>query len=278
MILHHPGKRISFFRVIHERQHMKPQYERKYKVINQAGPVKYGPEFRCSGMATGVTIMSKLHIVNECATECGDNIGAGIEGAAPAASSDDDDDDSGDSDGEPARPRPPSPEKEKAAPSGNGAAHKENQTSSNHTISARIRDSENAIFASAYAAMGLRPIELHINKKTPKSPGWQNTPALLPEQVREKFKLFPGNLGCTFPPELFALDVDCKAGKQGFESLAALEDINGHLPPTLTQRTPSGGEHRIFRKPPSTLVGNPVDFLPGLDVGYFCPKPRKGKN
>src|SRR5438874_2107284 len=42
------------------------------------------------------------------------------------------------------------------------------------------------------------------------------------------------------------VDVDLAAGVDGFNALKALEAKNGPLPPTRTQKTPRGGEHRFF--------------------------------
>lgn len=57
------------------------------------------------------------------------------------------------------------------------------------------------------------------------------------------------NLGLVMggPARLVALDVD---GPEGAAQLAALEREHGPLPPTPTQRTGSGGEHRLFYCPP----------------------------
>ena len=48
---------------------------------------------------------------------------------------------------------------------------------------------------------------------------------------------------------LFVLDIDVKGKANGFDSLATLESQCGALPPTLTVKTPSGGEHRYFVMP-----------------------------
>jgi len=49
-----------------------------------------------------------------------------------------------------------------------------------------------------------------------------------------------------FSAGLVAIDIDTKPGQVGRESLEALEAVHSPLPPTLTARTPSGGEHRLF--------------------------------
>ncbi len=59
---------------------------------------------------------------------------------------------------------------------------------------------------------------------------------------------------------LLVLDVDMKGN--GFETLKSLE-----LPPTMCQRTPSGGAHYLYKYPnDGKAYGNRVKFLPGLDT------------
>jgi hypothetical protein len=54
---------------------------------------------------------------------------------------------------------------------------------------------------------------------------------------------------------LAVLDLDQKDGKDGQTTLRVLELENGLLPPTLTQRTTSGGTHLIFNGKIKTTVG-----------------------
>jgi len=64
---------------------------------------------------------------------------------------------------------------------------------------------------------------------------------------------------------LLVIDVDVKEGRDGPGSLAALERQFGALPPTLVQRSPSGGMHVVYSSP--TPVGNSAGKLGrGLDV------------
>lgn len=59
--------------------------------------------------------------------------------------------------------------------------------------------------------------------------------------------------------DILVLDVDVKGN--GYETLKGLE-----IPPTLTQKTPSGGLHYIFKYPKGgATYGNRVKFRPGLD-------------
>ncbi len=68
--------------------------------------------------------------------------------------------------------------------------------------------------------------------------------------------------------DLLVLDVDIKGN--GFETIKTL-----HIPLTMSQRTPSGGAHFIFKYPKDGKVyGNKCKFLPGLDTrgtgGFIC--------
>lgn len=67
------------------------------------------------------------------------------------------------------------------------------------------------------------------------------------------------------------LDVDRKAGRDGFIELDALETRHGKLPATYTQETPSGGRHYVFDAGGETFGQRRLS--PGIDVrannGYF---------
>lgn len=60
-------------------------------------------------------------------------------------------------------------------------------------------------------------------------------------------------LGVALPSDLFALDIDVKHSKPGFQSLDTLEAEIGALPKTFCLHTSSGGQHRIFRTGSSNL-------------------------
>jgi putative DNA primase/helicase len=65
----------------------------------------------------------------------------------------------------------------------------------------------------------------------------------------------------------WVLDLDCRDGRDGRATLAALEREHGALPPTLTTITPSGGEHRFFRWHDAHMIASRSDTLgPGLDT------------
>ena len=75
----------------------------------------------------------------------------------------------------------------------------------------------------------------------------------------------------------FVLDVDTKSG--GPDSLIGLERQYGALPATLTQTTPSGGKHYLFKAPAGVLIQNRAGFYPGLDTraygGYILAAPSR---
>ncbi|MCO5054434.1 AAA family ATPase [Thermomonas sp.] len=126
-------------------------------------------------------------------------------------------------------------------------------------------------YAATYQAAGFIPLPILPNSKHPACKGWQSGTA------PEAFASHHGNIGLTFGPGLFVLDVDVKNGTNGLATLEGLEVKHGELPPTLTADTPSGGRHIVFRKPESMTLRNRVSVLPGLDVraagGFIVAEP-----
>jgi putative DNA primase/helicase len=74
---------------------------------------------------------------------------------------------------------------------------------------------------------------------------------------------------------IFALDIDPAKGR--WDSLEALQKQYGELPHTVTSKTGSGGEHRLFRVGEGITVANAVGVLDGLDIrgdnGYIVLPP-----
>ncbi|MBS0229400.1 MAG: AAA family ATPase [Proteobacteria bacterium] len=128
-------------------------------------------------------------------------------------------------------------------------------------------------YAATYQAAGFIPLPILPNSKHPACKGWQAGTA------PEAFASHRGNIGLTFGPGLFVLDVDVKHGTNGVDTLRGLEVKHGELPPTLTADTPSGGRHYVFRKPEGVKLGNRVSVLPGLDVraagGFIVAEPSQ---
>lgn len=117
-------------------------------------------------------------------------------------------------------------------------------------------------YATAYARACFRPILVRANAKLPSQADWQKSNPT-PEAAATLFATHRGNVGVTFPPEFFALDVD---GEEGRASLEQLKATHGDFTKTLAQRTQSGGQHFIYRKPANVSLKNAVRFMPGLDI------------
>lgn len=122
-----------------------------------------------------------------------------------------------------------------------------------------------ADWACCYSASGFVPIRVCANGKIPVDAGWQHT-RYSDDQLRQLFYGYQGNIGLTFPDDLFALDIDQKNGKDGLAQIAAMESELGLLPATLTAMTPTGGQHRLFRLPPGVVLKNSVAVRPGVDI------------
>jgi hypothetical protein len=128
--------------------------------------------------------------------------------------------------------------------------------------------SSRAEMAAALAAeFGLPIILLRPGEKRPKNLGAFETQALTdPAAIRKALtKSRHDNYGIAFGPRArcFALDVD----EGGAETIQALTQTLGPLPPTWRIRTQSGGYQDLFDWPTDTdPVRNRGRFAPGLDV------------
>lgn len=152
-----------------------------------------------------------------------------------------------------------------------------------HSVNHAISENRKLSAALDYAARGWRVIPVHdvvsgacscqkghncgSAGKHPRIAKWQIDCTTDADKIRIWWRKTPhANVGIVMggPERLVALDIDPKSG--GFDSLAALAD----LPVTLTSRTGSGGEHRIFRAPDEwdlNLVGNTAGVIgAGLDI------------
>lgn len=122
------------------------------------------------------------------------------------------------------------------------------------------------------AAKGWRIFPITPGAKTP--PVWTKWPERATadqKTLQAHWSISPrDNYGVACGSGLLGLDVDIEKG--GVESLEALKQKHGKLPPTYQVRTPSGGAHYYFAGPD---VGNSVRKIgAGLDVrsagGYLC--------
>jgi hypothetical protein len=126
------------------------------------------------------------------------------------------------------------------------------------TASRKLRPAAEALsdklaHALALAAKGFRVFPLVEGGKLPAIQGWPTKATSDEAQVKRWFGPDPNtgwtpdhNIGVATGNGLVVLDVDCKNGARGFESLAALEAVHGELPDTFTVNTPSGGRHAYF--------------------------------
>jgi Bifunctional DNA primase/polymerase, N-terminal len=91
--------------------------------------------------------------------------------------------------------------------------------------------------------LGDRALILHPASKRPMGNAWQRgqSPAVRERLLAEHPD---ANLGCLTGSGLAVVDVD---GRDGFETLAALERQNGGLPETYRVLTGGGGNHHYFR-------------------------------
>jgi hypothetical protein len=134
--------------------------------------------------------------------------------------------------------------------------------------------------ALACARRGWYVSPLPPGKKFEPLAGYNDTPttaSIDPAQIVRWFNshgqtrnwaLIPG------PSGLLLLDVDNKPEKNGLESLAALTDEYGPLPPTFTVRTPSGGRHYYLRgHHVFKLNFGKSRGLPGLDCPQYVVAP-----
>lgn len=111
------------------------------------------------------------------------------------------------------------------------------------------------------------PATLINGQKVPLFKGWreaattdENQIKQWSEQFRERLTFF--GLPCGPINNILVLDVDVKKAN-GFD---ALKNLGHQIPTTLTQRTPSGGYHFIFKFDPARDTGNKVGFIPGCDI------------
>jgi hypothetical protein len=98
------------------------------------------------------------------------------------------------------------------------------------------------------------------------------------ETIRGWWRQWPNaNIGLATGVQsgVLVLDIDPKSG--GFHNLEDLEDAYGGLPGTLTQRTGSNGQHRIFKYPDVRIKNSASEIAPGLDIrsdgGYIVAAP-----
>lgn len=111
--------------------------------------------------------------------------------------------------------------------------------------------------------------------KSPLVPHGKDDASTDKHRIAEWASEFPGCAwGARPPPHIAALDIDTKKA-DGYATLTKLESEHGALPETLTNRTPSAGQHRVFTV--ESVYLNRAGVRPGLDVrtnsGYILVPP-----
>jgi len=92
---------------------------------------------------------------------------------------------------------------------------------------------------------------------------WRVTASSDQAVIRGWWEKYGGcNFGILTDDALVCIDLDVKDGKDGLAELARLEELHNPLPPTHTDRSAGGGQHRFFRKPTAAIV-HTVNPLPG---------------
>lgn len=120
--------------------------------------------------------------------------------------------------------------------------------------------------ALSYSSRGLRVFPLRTGEKLP-AIAWKEGATTDADQIRRWFLSDSYNIGVVVPAGIMVVDLDLKNDVDGFASLAELEAIHGALPASPVQRSPSGSEHRWFKLPDGTFVGNSAGTLgAGIDV------------
>ena len=113
-----------------------------------------------------------------------------------------------------------------------------------------------------FASQGIRVIPLHPNSKKPIPFDWPNKASADHHQIGQWFEQYPDcNYGLLMGEGFAVLDIDRKKGKNGLESLKA---VDGALPLiTLTVLTPSDGYHAYYHC--KNALPKRQGFLLGVD-------------
>lgn len=126
--------------------------------------------------------------------------------------------------------------------------------------------------ALKYAAGGWCAVPLKPGGKVPYIKGWQDGASTDEAHIREWFKRPSDNIGIVTGSKsgVFAIDCDEKDGKHGNQLFVELCQQHGtpEALNTLTQITPSGGRHYIYKSPVGIVIRNSASkrLGEGIDV------------
>ena len=137
--------------------------------------------------------------------------------------------------------------------------------------------------AFAYAERGWKVFPCKRRAKTPATAHGFKDGSTDPAKIAGWFANGQNNIGIATGNGLLVLDLDTKNGKDGIAELAKLEQLHGELPYSMTARTPSGGEHRLYKYPANLKIKSNSDQLaPGVDIradgGYIVAAPSVLEN
>jgi hypothetical protein len=123
--------------------------------------------------------------------------------------------------------------------------------------------------AAGLAADGHRVFPVNSGAKEPLHKGWQEEATTDVERVAALWRgrVPEANIGIRTGGDVLVIDVDIKKGVPGIANWERLMADHGGQLLTRTVRTPSGGLHHYFAKPPELIIPNSAGRLgPGIDV------------
>jgi hypothetical protein len=123
--------------------------------------------------------------------------------------------------------------------------------------------------AAGLAADGHRVFPVNSGAKEPLHKGWQEEATTDVERVAALWRgrVPEANIGIRTGGDVLVIDVDIKKGAPGIANWERLMAEHGGQLLTRTVRTPSGGLHHYFAKPPELVIPNSAGRLgPGIDV------------
>jgi hypothetical protein len=123
--------------------------------------------------------------------------------------------------------------------------------------------------ALALAEQGRLVIPLHPNGKRPIFDNWPRVASSNPQQIKAWWAEHPdANIGHVLTEDDIVVDCDPRNGGNTTQTVLELEGYT--FPPTREHRTPSGGTHKLYRRPagaqPITKDSRGKVLGPGLDL------------
>jgi putative DNA primase/helicase len=133
------------------------------------------------------------------------------------------------------------------------------------------QDQPYAIAAQLYLDKGWYPLPLPAGQKKEPPGGYtgeKGAKVRQPDVDRWIANNPSGNIGLRMPLGVITPDVDCYDGKQGAQTLAALIEQYGALPPTWSSTSREDGSRQCFYRLPSPAqaVRLPGDLGPGVEI------------